>query len=105
MDHHKIPPLGAIQHDHTSHLHHHPIRTRPQRRHPQRRKATRHPGPAKGPTAVSEPLRRKRRVTAREGAAITGVSPRQVRRLVALPRDEWLLTMATERESIRAFHD
>lgn len=54
---------------------------------------------------MSEPLRRKRRVTAREGAAITGVSPRQVRRLVALPRDEWLLTMATERESIRAFHD
>lgn len=52
-----------------------------------------------------EPKRRKRRVTAREGAAITGLSPRHVRRLVAQPRAEWLAEKAREREEIRAYHD
>ena len=51
------------------------------------------------------PTRKKRRLTAREGAALTGVTPRHVRRLVALPRDEWLAQMAVEREAIRAYHD
>lgn len=52
-----------------------------------------------------ETKRRKRRVTAREGAAITGLSPRHVRRLVAQPRAEWLAEKAREREEIRAYHD
>lgn len=47
----------------------------------------------------------RRRMTAREGAARTGVSERHVRRLVAQPRDEWIADMAAEREAIRAFHD
>lgn len=47
----------------------------------------------------------KRRMTAREGAARTGVSERHVRRLVALPRDEWIAEKSAEREAIRAFHD
>lgn len=48
---------------------------------------------------------RKRRVTAAEGAEATGYSARHVRRLVALPRDEWLTEKANERETIRAYHD
>ena len=47
----------------------------------------------------------QRRVTAKEGALLTGVSERQVRRLVALPRDEWLTKKADEREAILTFHD
>lgn len=52
-----------------------------------------------------ETERRKRRVSAREGAAITGYTPRHVRRLVALSREEWIIEKATEREAIRAYHD
>lgn len=48
---------------------------------------------------------RQRKYTAKEGAERTGVSERHVRRLVALPRDEWLAEKAAEREAIRAFHD
>jgi hypothetical protein len=48
---------------------------------------------------------RQRKYTAKEGASRTGISERHVRRLVALPRDEWLAEKAAERESIRAFHD
>ena len=47
----------------------------------------------------------QRRVTAKEGARLTGVSERQVRRLVALPRDEWIAQRAAKREAIRAYHD
>jgi len=47
----------------------------------------------------------KRRVTAAEGARITGLSARHVQRLVAQPRDEWLTEQAARRESIRAYHD
>jgi DNA-directed RNA polymerase specialized sigma24 family protein len=47
----------------------------------------------------------KRRVTAREGAAELGITARQVRRLVALPRDEWIQQMAADREAIRVYHD
>ena len=50
-------------------------------------------------------VQQKRRVSAREGAARTGVSARHVRRLVALPRAEYIAEMAREREAIRAFHD
>ncbi|MCP2380895.1 hypothetical protein PH30N_07851 [Cutibacterium modestum 30N] len=42
LDHHRIPPVGAIQHSHANHLHHHPIRTRTQRRQTQRN----HPAPS-----------------------------------------------------------
>lgn len=52
-----------------------------------------------------ETVRRKRRVTAREGAEITGLTPRHVRRLVAQPREEWINEKADEREKIRAYHD
>lgn len=53
------------------------------------------------------PARRQqqRRVTARQGAEMFGVSERHIRRLVALPRAEWLQKMADERETIRKFHD
>ena len=47
----------------------------------------------------------KRRMTAREGSVRTGVSARHVRRLVALPRAEYIAEKAAEREAIRAFHD
>lgn len=49
--------------------------------------------------------RRKRRVTAREGAAQEGISARHVRRLVSQSRSEYLAEMAREREAIRAYHD
>ena len=48
---------------------------------------------------------RPRKYTAKEGAERTGVSERHVRRLVAVPRDEWIAEKAAEREAIRAFHD
>lgn len=54
---------------------------------------------------VTKTDRRKRRVTAREGAEITGYTPRWVRQLVAQPRDEWIREKAEERERIRAYHD
>ena len=47
----------------------------------------------------------QRRVTAKEGARLTGVSERQVRRLVALPRDEWIAQRAAKREAILIYHD
>lgn len=53
-------------------------------------------------TALHE---RRRRYTARQGAEITGITERHVRRLVALPREEWLSGKATEREAIRAYRD
>lgn len=49
--------------------------------------------------------RAKRKVTAAEGARITGLSARHVQRLVAQPRDEWLAEQAARRERIRAYHD
>lgn len=49
--------------------------------------------------------RAKRRVTAAEGARITGLSARHVQRLVAQSRDEWLAEQAARRERIRAYHD
>lgn len=52
-----------------------------------------------------ETMRKKRKYTAKEGAARLGLSERYVRQLVAQPRDEWLAEKAAERESIRAFHD
>lgn len=52
-----------------------------------------------------DPLRQKRRYTAREGAEKLGVSERYIRYLVAQPRGEWLKEKALEREAIRAFHD
>ena len=52
-----------------------------------------------------ETERPKRRVTAREGARITGLSERYIRQLVAQPRDEWLAEQAERREAIRAYHD
>lgn len=52
-----------------------------------------------------EPLRQKRRMTAKEGAEKLGVTPRHVRNLVAQTREEWITEKATEREAIRAYHD
>lgn len=52
-----------------------------------------------------ETLRKKRKYTAKEGAARLGLSERYVRQLVAQPRDEWLAEKAAEREAIRVFHD
>lgn len=52
-----------------------------------------------------ETARRKRRVTAREGAKELGISSRHVRRLVALSREDWIAEKAAEREAIRAYHD
>lgn len=52
-----------------------------------------------------ETARRKRRVTARQGAAELGITPRHVRRLVAQTREEWINEKAAEREAIRAYHD
>lgn len=50
-------------------------------------------------------VQRKRKYTAREGAALIGRSPRTVQRLVAQPRSEWLQEQFERRERIRAFHD
>ncbi|HFT0518844.1 TPA: hypothetical protein ACH1ST_004646, partial [Salmonella enterica] len=50
-------------------------------------------------------VRKKRRVTAAEGARITGLSERHVVRLVAQERSEWLAEQAARRERIRAYHD
>lgn len=52
-----------------------------------------------------ETERRKRRVTAREGARLTGVSERYIRKLVAQTREDWLAEQAERREAIRAYHD
>jgi len=49
--------------------------------------------------------RAKRKVTAAEGARLTGLSERHVARLVAQSRDEWLIEQAARRERIRAYHD
>ncbi len=49
--------------------------------------------------------RRKRRVTAAEGARLTGLSERHVRRLVAQSRGEWIAEQAARRERMRAYHD
>jgi len=54
---------------------------------------------------MTETLRQKRRVTAREGAKITGYTPRHVRRLVAVTRADWIEEKAAEREEMRAYHD
>lgn len=43
--------------------------------------------------------------TAREAAEVVGTSVRTAQRWTAIPRDEWLKKMATEREAIRVFHD
>ncbi|PZP22964.1 MAG: hypothetical protein DI613_18110 [Kocuria rhizophila] len=43
--------------------------------------------------------------TAREAAEVVGTSIRTAQRWTAMPRDEWLNQMATEREIIRFFHD
>lgn len=48
---------------------------------------------------------RKRRVTAKEGAKLTGYSARHVKRLVAQTRDEWIADQAARREAIRRRHD
>ena len=52
-----------------------------------------------------ETMRRKRKYTAKEGAARLGLSERYVRQLVAQPRAEWIAEKAAEREAIRVFHD
>lgn len=54
---------------------------------------------------MTEPLRQKRRLTAREGAEKLGISQRQVRNLVAQTREDWIADKAREREEIRAYHD
>lgn len=43
--------------------------------------------------------------TAKEAAALVGVSERTARRWTSIPRDEWLAQKAAEREQIRAYHD
>lgn len=48
---------------------------------------------------------RQRKYSAKEGATRTGISERHVRRLVAVPREDWLADKAAEREAIRAYHD
>nr|CDL66253.1 unnamed protein product [uncultured bacterium]CRY94537.1 hypothetical protein [uncultured prokaryote] len=52
-----------------------------------------------------ETERRKRRVTAREGARLTGLSERYIRKLVAQTREDYLAEQAERREAIRAYHD
>lgn len=47
----------------------------------------------------------QRSVTAAVAAQRLKVSPRWVRSLMAVPREEWLDLMAQQREQIRAFHD
>ena len=54
---------------------------------------------------MPEPLRQKRRMTAREGAEKLGISQRQVRNLVAQTREDWIAEKAREREAIRVYHD
>lgn len=53
-----------------------------------------------------KPQRRSRGAyTAREAAEVVGTSVRTAQRWTAIPRDDWLRQMATEREAIRTFHD
>lgn len=53
----------------------------------------------------SEPIRKKRPITARAAAEAYGVSIRTVQSWVAMRRQDWIDEQAATREAIRAYHD
>jgi DNA-directed RNA polymerase specialized sigma24 family protein len=55
--------------------------------------------------SMTEPRFPRNGRTIAQASAITGLSPRTIRRWTSRSRDEWLQQKANEREEIRAFHD
>lgn len=54
---------------------------------------------------MTEPRLPRNGKTIAEASAITGLSPRTIRRWTSRNREDWLQEMANVREEIRAYHD
>lgn len=54
---------------------------------------------------MTEPRFPRNGKTIAEASAITGLSPRTIRRWTSRKREDWLQEMANVREGIRAYHD